>query len=180
MECFSVALEPEPLPIPFSTWFPCLSGLRYHLWIWFTLRPVGLVEGLKRTACSELVLREDDFRGEATVQSNQVKALRIRLSESRVTEKRQNPVCLWLSWLAGLFPGVLKSSASIVSQTTLKSLMSASPRSDRCQKMASQRKLRRKWARQRASYSPTDLHSAGHQWSRLSWAQPLNWPCSCI
>lgn len=98
MECFSGALEPEPLPMPFFTWFPCLSGLWRHLSTWFMLRPVGLLEGLKKTVCSQLVLREDDFsgggRGGVAVQSNQVKALRIRLSESGVTEKRQDPVCL--------------------------------------------------------------------------------------
>ena len=168
--------------MPFSAWFPCLSGPRCHLSMWFMLRPVGLLEGLKKTACLQLVLREDDFsgrgRGRVAVQSNQAKALR-KLRESGVTKERQDPVCLWWSWLAGLFPGVLKSSASIVSQTTLKNLMSASPRSGRYQKMATQRKLRSKWARQRASYSPTDLHSAGHRWSRLSWAQPHSWPCSC-
>lgn len=40
--------------------------------------PVGLLEGLKRTACSEPVLGLDDFGGGATVQSSLVKALRVR------------------------------------------------------------------------------------------------------
>lgn len=52
--------------------------------------PVGLLEGLKRTAYSELALGVDDFLGGAAVQSSQVKALRIRLSVSRVTEKRES------------------------------------------------------------------------------------------
>lgn len=51
--------------------------------------PVCLLEGLKRTACSKLALDVDDFLGGATVQSSQVKALRIRLSVSRVTEKKR-------------------------------------------------------------------------------------------
>lgn len=48
---------------------------------------VSLLEGLKRSVCSELVYRVDDFRGGHTDQTSQVKALRIRLNVSRGTEK---------------------------------------------------------------------------------------------
>lgn len=62
--------------------------------------PVGLLEGLKSTACSKLALGVDDFLGGAAVQSSQIKALIIGLSVSRVTEKRESclPLITMTCW----------------------------------------------------------------------------------
>lgn len=70
-----------------------------------------------------------------------------------------------------LFVGVWKSFTFTSVLAELKSPMSASQRRGRCPRMGTQKKLRKKWDRLKASSVRTGLHSAGHLWSRHSLAQ---------
>lgn len=70
-----------------------------------------------------------------------------------------------------LLVGVWKSFTFTSMPAELKSPMSASQRRGRCPRMGTRKKLRRKWARLKASCVRTGLRSAGHLWSRHSSAQ---------
>ena len=77
------------------------------------------------------------------------------------------PVTLFTDLLVGAW----KSFTFTSMLAELKSPMSASRRRGRCPRMGTQKKLRRKWARLKASCVRTGLRSAGRLWSRRSLAQ---------
>lgn len=63
--------------------------------------------------------------------------------------------------ITDLLLGVWKSFTFISMLGELKSLMSASQRRGRCPRMGTQKKLKKKWDRPKASCVRTGLHSAG-------------------
>lgn len=67
------------------------------------------------------------------------------------------PVILFTDLLVGVWRSFTFTSMPAES----KSRMSASQRRGRCPRMGTQKKLRRKWARPKASCVRTGLHSAG-------------------